>query len=541
MRLRTKTVTPFALLGIALLSAACGGNSDEDSASSEDALTRVCGASTDGAVQGVDVSYYQGDFNWAGQHANFGAARISDGTGFIDPTFPENWAHMKSAGTLRSAYQFFEPGEDEVAQANLVISKVGRLGDGDLPVMLDIEVTGGQSPATIRARAQRWLNLVEAGTGKKPFVYSYASFLQTNLGSGFGAYPLWIAGYGETCPSVPSGWNNWVVWQYSDGGGHLDHDVFNGNEAQLEALAGASGGGGAGGGSVPSVVEQAFQANTSSLWTVGSAGDKDWGLGMNEGTSPAIASLSNGGFEVAFQANTTSLWTVGSDGDKDWQLGMMAGTSPSIAALTGGGFEVAFQANTGSLWTVGTAGNKDWGLGMMKGSSPSITGLSGGGFEVAFEANTTSLWTVGDAGDKDWSLGMYTGSSPAITAVGSNGFEVAFEANTTSLWTVGSAGDKDWGLGMYAGTSPAITTLSGGGFQAAFEANTTDLWTVGDAGDKAWDLGMMPGTSPTIAGIAGGGFKASFEANTTDLWSAGTEGITDWKLGMMKGTSPSGS
>ncbi|MEO7112540.1 MAG: GH25 family lysozyme, partial [Polyangiaceae bacterium] len=67
-----------------------------------------------------------------------------------------------------------------------------------------------------------------------PFVYSYASFLQDNLGSGFGKYPLWIAGYGESCPSVPSGWTNWVVWQYSDGSGSLDHDVFNGSLATLK-------------------------------------------------------------------------------------------------------------------------------------------------------------------------------------------------------------------------------------------------------------------------------------------------------------------
>ena len=71
-----------------------------------------------------------------------------------------------------------------------------------------------------------------------------------------------------------------------------------------------------------------------------------------------------GGFEAAFQANTGSLWTVGSAGNQDWKLGMMSGTSPSITALPGGGFEAAFQANTGSLWTVGSAGNQDWKLGM---------------------------------------------------------------------------------------------------------------------------------------------------------------------------------
>ncbi|MEO7112539.1 MAG: GH25 family lysozyme [Polyangiaceae bacterium] len=222
---------------LAAIISGCSSQPGEDSTtgSSDDALTRVCGAQTSGPTQGRDVSVYQGAFNWAGANVDFGAARISDGLGNIDSQFAGNWARMKSSNTLRSAYQFFEPGESEVAQANLVISKVGKLGAGDLPVMLDIEVTGGQSPATIRAKAQHWLDLVEAGTGKRPFVYSYASFLQTNLGSGFGKYPLWIAGYGETCPSVPSGWTNWVVWQYSDGNGTLDHDVFNGTLAQLKA------------------------------------------------------------------------------------------------------------------------------------------------------------------------------------------------------------------------------------------------------------------------------------------------------------------
>ncbi|MEO8799869.1 MAG: GH25 family lysozyme, partial [Polyangiaceae bacterium] len=210
------------------------------SSSDEEALTKVCGAKTNGPVQGYDVSIYQGAFTWAGKGVQFGIARISDGVNNIDPQFDGNWSRMKAAGVLRAAYQFFEPGQDEVAQAKMVIAKVGKLGAGDLPVMLDIEVTGGQSPTTIRTKAQHWLDLVEAKTGKRPFVYSYGSFLETNLGSGFGKYPLAIANYGATCPSVPNGWTNWVMWQYSDGGGKLDHDVFNGTLAQLQALAGAT-------------------------------------------------------------------------------------------------------------------------------------------------------------------------------------------------------------------------------------------------------------------------------------------------------------
>jgi surface antigen len=83
---------------------------------------------------------------------------------------------------------------------------------------------------------------------------------------------------------------------------------------------------------------------------------------------------SGSSFLAAFEANTTSLWTAGSPGGKDWQQGMKAGTSPSITAITSG-YEVAFEANTTSLWTVGTAGNKDWSLGMYAGASPTITVL----------------------------------------------------------------------------------------------------------------------------------------------------------------------
>jgi len=240
MHLASTRIRAVAVTLSALLVGCASGADGEQTGQTDDALTTVCGATTTGAVQGYDVSTYQGDFNWATHKVAFGAARISDGTGTVDGTFTANWSGMRTNGVLRSAYQFFEPGEDEVAQADLVITKVGKLGAGDLPVMLDLEVTGGQTPATIQRKAQHWLDLVEAGTGKTPFVYSYASFLQTNLGSGFGKYPLWIAGYGESCPSVPSGWTNWVIWQYSDGSGALDHDVFNGTLATLTSKYGGA-------------------------------------------------------------------------------------------------------------------------------------------------------------------------------------------------------------------------------------------------------------------------------------------------------------
>jgi beta-glucosidase-like glycosyl hydrolase len=289
--------------------------------------------------------------------------------------------------------------------------------------------------------------------------------------------------------------------------------------------------------------EVAVQASNGDLLTLGSQ-NRDWHLGPAPGTSPAIGAFLTGGFEVAFQANTSSLWTVGAAGNTAWNLGMRAGTSPAIAVLPTGGFEVAFQANTGSLWTVGKGSgtqNTDWHVALMPGTTPAIAALPTGGFEVAFEANTGSLWTVGTAGNTAWNLGMRAGTSPAIATLPTGGFEVAFQANTGSLWTVGAAGDKAWNLGMRVGTSPAIAALPTGGFEVAFQANTGSLWSVGAAGNTAWNLGMRAGTSPAIAARPTGGFEVAFQANTGALWTVG-RGLNaqnkNWQTGMLAGTSP---
>lgn len=198
-----------------------------------------------GGPQGADVSYYQDEFVWTGRGLKFGYARISDGTGFIDPVFEYNWSAMKSAGVLRGAYQFFRPNQDATAQANLMVQKVGKLGPGDMPAMIDVEADGGQSPATIAAKIRTWIGIVEAGTGKRPVIYTGYYFWKDKVkDTGFGSYPLWIAAYGG-CPQVPAGWSDWTIWQYCDGqkqyctnGEGFDRDVFKGSLADLEKFAG---------------------------------------------------------------------------------------------------------------------------------------------------------------------------------------------------------------------------------------------------------------------------------------------------------------
>jgi MYXO-CTERM domain-containing protein len=209
----------------------------------------VCHSSP--TVQGIDVSSWQGSISWSSVKSSGRAwayARLSDGTGYVDPTFAKNWPAMKAAGVLRGAYQFFEPGQSATAQANLVVAKIGKLGAGDLPAMIDVEATGGQSASTISAAIGTWLSIVEKGTGKKPIIYTGKYFWQDHVAdtTKYAGYQLWLAAYVSGCPNTPSAWNDWKIWQYTSTGsipgisGNVDHDVWAGTLADLQKVAGGT-------------------------------------------------------------------------------------------------------------------------------------------------------------------------------------------------------------------------------------------------------------------------------------------------------------
>ncbi|MEZ4458224.1 MAG: GH25 family lysozyme [bacterium] len=246
-------------LALVLLSTAACSEDDGGTASAgyenvtiQQAVTRVCGADRYTGVQGADVSKYQANFNWEAQKnagMTFGIARISDGVNTPDEYFDRNWAELKRLGMIRGAYQYFRPAQNVAQQANMVVNKLGRLGPGDLPAVIDVESNGGLSKAQVAAAVKQWLQIVEDGTGKRPIIYTGPYFWQDNVGdASLGNYPLWIAHYGTTCPLIPDGWDKWTFWQYCDGntqycanGQGFDRNVYNGPAGDLAALAGGGG------------------------------------------------------------------------------------------------------------------------------------------------------------------------------------------------------------------------------------------------------------------------------------------------------------
>lgn len=210
--------------------------------------TTVCGVGP--TVKGIDVSYYQGTINWtqvAGDGVKFAFIRVSDGTGFVDPKFETYWSASRAAGIKHGAYQFFRPGQDPVAQADLLLSKIGgKLAADDLPPVVDVEASDGLSATQIQAKLKIWVDRVKNALGRDPIIYTGFYFWRDSVGApDYAQTPLWHAQYTTaTCPNIAPPWTKWHLWQFTSTGtvagisGDVDVDRWNGDLASLQAFLG---------------------------------------------------------------------------------------------------------------------------------------------------------------------------------------------------------------------------------------------------------------------------------------------------------------
>src|SRR5206468_9439736 len=118
-------------------------------------------------------------------------------------------------------YQFFRPGGDPIAQADMLLAKIGgQLADDDLPPVIDVEAADGQSAAMIQANVQLWIDHVTAQIGRSPIVYTGRKFWRDSVGGAdFTSYDLWHAQYTTAlCPNIAVPWQTWHFWQYTESG-----------------------------------------------------------------------------------------------------------------------------------------------------------------------------------------------------------------------------------------------------------------------------------------------------------------------------------
>lgn len=200
-------------------------------------------------TSGIDVSRWQGEINWEAVAAagyRFAVIRATIGNHYTDPRFYENWSGAKDAGLLVSAYHVVKP-------EHPADSQIERLFDvlddrkANLPLVLDVELSDGLSPADVTACIRDCLQEVEDGDERKPIIYTARWFWNNQVleSPDWAEYDLWVANYGVSAPALPAGWDAWKFWQYSESGqvpgiaAATDLDWFAGSEEELLAYASA--------------------------------------------------------------------------------------------------------------------------------------------------------------------------------------------------------------------------------------------------------------------------------------------------------------
>ncbi|MGW5263883.1 glycoside hydrolase family 25 protein [Microbispora sp. NPDC004025] len=185
---------------------------------------------------GQDVSGYEADHDWMNSRAQFGFIKATEGTSWVDSSFPRHWRELDKKGIVRGVYHYGHPKNDPIAEADhfldVVSSQPGKPGD---ILVLDLETSDGQSVEHVNEWAKAWLEYVTAKTGTKPMFYSGWNFAD-KYGRGLGDYPLWVAHYSKAPGDItpPADWKAWAIHQYTDS--PIDQNVSALTPAQLRAL-----------------------------------------------------------------------------------------------------------------------------------------------------------------------------------------------------------------------------------------------------------------------------------------------------------------
>lgn len=220
----------------------------------------VAAASSAGSAswRGPDVSSHQHahhhPINWQKVRrsgARFAFVKATEGSSYTNPYFAHDYAAAARAGLIRAAYHFARPHRSLASardQADYFVRVAGTADQrGDLPPVLDLEVTGGLSPAHLQEWTEAFLQRVQRLTGRAPMIYTYPTFWERCMGdtTSFRGFPLWIADYRSGGPHIPlpGDWTTWTFWQYTSSAkvsgirGRVDMSEFSGDPAALRRLA----------------------------------------------------------------------------------------------------------------------------------------------------------------------------------------------------------------------------------------------------------------------------------------------------------------
>jgi GH25 family lysozyme M1 (1,4-beta-N-acetylmuramidase) len=204
-------------------------------------------------VPGMDVSSYQGDVNWPdswAKGARFAYVKATEGTGYRNPKFTQQYNGSHSVGMIRGAYHFALPDRSNgAAQATFFVDNGGGwTPDGRTPPpALDMEYNPygetcyGMTQAAMTTWVRAFSDTVHKRTKRYPTIYTSTSWWNKCVGGShhFGDdNPLWIAHYTDRLGPLPVGFTFHTIWQWQAAGLFPgDQNLFNGKFDQLQRIA----------------------------------------------------------------------------------------------------------------------------------------------------------------------------------------------------------------------------------------------------------------------------------------------------------------
>lgn len=211
---------------------------------------------------GIDLSKYntspdgrcKPDFNVIAAHQPevvFIAMRAGISWGYQDPWFNYYFQEVTRIGRVRMAYHVLYPGEPASAQMDNFFRILGALDFSRVPLVLDLELHHNQPVSTITQCTANSIRIITQRTGKIPFIYSRASWVNQYLKVSAlppvywwlaqyrysWPYPLYTPEY-QSPPALPAGITGWTVHQTAMRGKsigakamyYMDYNRWNGSK-----------------------------------------------------------------------------------------------------------------------------------------------------------------------------------------------------------------------------------------------------------------------------------------------------------------------
>lgn len=169
---------------------------------------------------GIDVSSYQKDIDWSttasDRNIKFVFVKATEGATHKSRHYRRNIDHARRQGVKVGSYHFLRTTSTIDAQfANF--TSIVKLEEQDILPLIDVETRRGWSNKQLQDSVKKFADMLEKHYGVKPMIYTSSSFFNNILGPDFAHYPLFIARYSKSEPTLSYG-AKWTLWQFSDRG-----------------------------------------------------------------------------------------------------------------------------------------------------------------------------------------------------------------------------------------------------------------------------------------------------------------------------------